>query len=48
MPQFAWVLTDDQVAAVVTYIRNAWGNSAPPVSAADVGKARHWLAERSD
>jgi mono/diheme cytochrome c family protein len=48
MPQFAWVLTDGQVAAVVTYIRNAWGNSAPPVSAADVGKARHALVERSD
>jgi len=48
MPQFAWVLTDGQVAAVVTYIRNAWGNSAPPVFAADVGKARHALVERSD
>jgi mono/diheme cytochrome c family protein len=48
MPQFAWVLTDGQVAAVVTYIRNAWGNSAPPVSAADVGKPRHALVERSD
>ena len=48
MPQFAWVLTDDQVAAVVSYIRNAWGNSAPPVSAADVGKARRAFAERSD
>ena len=48
MPQFAWVLTDDQVAAVVTYIRNTWGNSAPPVSAADVGKARHAFVERSD
>jgi mono/diheme cytochrome c family protein len=48
MPQFAWVLTDDQVAAVVSYIRNAWGNSAPPVSAAEVGKARRTFAERSD
>ena len=47
MPQFAWLLTDDQVAAVVSYIRNAWGNSAPPVSAAEVGKARRAF-ERSD
>ncbi len=31
MPAFAWVLNDDQVAAVVTYIRNAWGNAAPAV-----------------
>lgn len=48
MPEFAWILNDAQVAAVLTYIRNAWGNAAPPVSAADVGKARHGLAERSD
>jgi mono/diheme cytochrome c family protein len=45
MPQFAWLLTDDQVAAVVSYIRN---NSAPPISAAEVGKARRAFAERSD
>ncbi len=48
MPQFAWVLTDDQVAAVLTYIRNSWGNAAPPVSAGDVGKVRAMLVERSD
>ncbi|MGH6673013.1 MAG: c-type cytochrome [Xanthobacteraceae bacterium] len=48
MPQFGWTLNDDQVAAVVTYIRNAWGNSAPAVSAGQVGKTRHMLVERSD
>lgn len=48
MPQFGWILTDDQVAAVVTYIRNTWGNSAPPVSAGDVHKARQAFVERSD
>jgi len=48
MPAFAWVLNDDQVAAVVTYIRNSWGNSAPAVSAGDAGKARESLIERSD
>ena len=48
MPQFGWLLNDGQVAAVVTYIRNAWGNSAPPVTAAQVGKARQMLVERSD
>lgn len=32
MPSFAWRLGDAQVAAVVTYIRNAWGNAASPVS----------------
>ena len=48
MPQFSWILSDDQVAAVVTYIRNAWGNSAPAVSAGDVHKARQAFVERSD
>jgi mono/diheme cytochrome c family protein len=48
MPQFAWVLKDDQVAAVLTYIRNSWGNVAPAVSAGEVGKARRAFIERTD
>ena len=48
MPAFSWVLNDDQIAAVVTYIRNNWGNSAPAVTASDVSKTRSALAERSD
>jgi mono/diheme cytochrome c family protein len=48
MPQFGWILSDDQVAAIVTYIRNSWGNSATPVSAGDVHKARQAFVERSD
>jgi mono/diheme cytochrome c family protein len=48
MPAFSWILNDDQVAAVVTYIRNAWGNSAPPVSGSEVGKTRKALIQRSD
>lgn len=48
MPAFAWVLDDDQVAALLTYIRNAWGNAAPAVSASAVGKERAALVERSD
>jgi mono/diheme cytochrome c family protein len=48
MPQFDWLLTDDQVAAVLTYIRNAWGNAARPVSAEEVRKARNAFAEQSD
>jgi mono/diheme cytochrome c family protein len=48
MPAFAWVLNDDQVAAVVTYIRNSWGNGAPTVTAGDVSKTRRALVERSD
>jgi mono/diheme cytochrome c family protein len=48
MPQFGWLLNNDQVAAVATYIRNAWGNSAPAVTASDVRKTRQMLVERSD
>ncbi len=48
MPEFAWLLNDDQVAAVLTYIRNAWGNTAPSVSSAVVGRARHAFVESGD
>ena len=48
MPQFDWILNDGQVAAVLTYIRNAWGNAASPVSADEVSKPRRVLIERSD
>jgi len=40
MPSFGWKLSDAQVAAVATYVRNSWGNSAPVVSASEVGKLR--------
>ncbi len=41
MPAFAWKLNDAQIAAVATYIRNAWGNAAPAVNADRVREARH-------
>lgn len=40
MPSFAWKLNDGQVADVLTYIRNNWGNTAPAVSAGTVKKIR--------
>ncbi|HWH73124.1 MAG TPA: cytochrome c [Methylibium sp.] len=40
MPPFAQVLSDAEVAAVSTYIRNAWGAAAPAVTALDVLNAR--------
>jgi mono/diheme cytochrome c family protein len=40
MPSFAWRLSDPQVAAVLTYIRNGWGNAAAPVSSGDVASVR--------
>jgi mono/diheme cytochrome c family protein len=36
MPGWAADLNDDQIAAVVTFVRGAWHNHAPPVTAADV------------
>jgi mono/diheme cytochrome c family protein len=48
MPAFAWVLNGDQVAAVLTFIRSSWGNSAPAVTVGDASKARSALAERND
>ena len=44
MPAMGWKLSDEQVAAVVSYIRNAWGNAAPAVSARDVRRVRTALA----
>jgi mono/diheme cytochrome c family protein len=48
MPSYAWQLHDDQVAAVITYIRNSWGKAASPVSADDVSKEKSKLANRTD
>ncbi len=38
MPAFGWKLNDDQVAAVLTYVRNTWGNAAPAVTASRVAE----------
>jgi mono/diheme cytochrome c family protein len=40
MPAFGWQLTDEQIAAVLTYVRNDWGNAAGAVAASDVSAAR--------
>ena len=40
MPPFVHVLGDEDIAAVTTYIRNAWGNQAASVTAADVVRQR--------
>jgi mono/diheme cytochrome c family protein len=40
MPAYAAKLSDREIADVATYIRNAWGNAAPHVTAAEVAKAR--------
>ncbi len=39
MPAYA-KLSDQEIADVATYIRNAWGNAAPAVTSSEVAKAR--------
>ncbi|HEY0290379.1 MAG TPA: cytochrome c [Pseudomonas sp.] len=43
MPAFGWNLSDDNVANVLTYVRNTWGNAAPAVSSSDVKEMREQL-----
>jgi mono/diheme cytochrome c family protein len=38
MPAFGHVLDDNDIAAVLTYVRGSWGNEAEPVSARDMMK----------
>lgn len=40
MPPFRQLLSDDEIAAVLSYIRNAWGNTASRVDTIDVYRAR--------
>jgi mono/diheme cytochrome c family protein len=44
MPAFDWRLNDAQVAAVLTYIRNSWGNAAAAVGARTIASRRSSLA----
>jgi mono/diheme cytochrome c family protein len=39
MPPLA-ALPDDQLAAILTYVRHAWGNAAPPIAPAHVRARR--------
>jgi mono/diheme cytochrome c family protein len=50
MPAFHRKLSDHEVAAVITHIRNAWGNASPAVSADSVKRraARRAVAGRLD
>jgi alcohol dehydrogenase (quinone), cytochrome c subunit len=48
MPQFRQQFTDQDIADVVTFIRNGWGNQAPSVTAAQVAKLRKTTDPTSD
>ena len=40
MPPFATVLSNDEVAQLLSYLRSSWGNTATPVSALEVSRYR--------
>jgi mono/diheme cytochrome c family protein len=43
MPGFGWRYNDADIAALATFTRSSWGNSAPPVPAAQVARIRDRL-----
>lgn len=47
MPSFADTLSDDEIAAVATYIRTSWGNDFGPVSPNRVAEIRKSLTEKN-
>lgn len=46
MPSFAWNLSDENIADVLTYVRNSWGNAANAVSTEQVREQREALEGR--
>jgi len=48
MPNFREDLSNEQIAAVLTYVRSAWGNRAAPVAVATVVAAQRGTAGRQD
>ena len=48
MPALRHVYGDEDMAAILTYIRGAWGNSASAITADSVGQVRSETARRGD
>jgi len=47
MPPIGSTIDDEQIAAVLTYVRREWGQAGDPVSAATVAETRRATADRS-
>ncbi len=47
MPAFGPKLSDQQIAAVATYVRNSWGNRFGAIAPDQVAKMRKTLNEKS-
>jgi mono/diheme cytochrome c family protein len=48
MAPWGKVLKDEQIAAVLTYVRNEWGNKAPPIPKEFVTKLREQTKDRQN
>lgn len=48
MAPWGSVLKDDQIAAVLTYVRNTWGNQAAPITKEFVAQIREETKDRKD
>jgi mono/diheme cytochrome c family protein len=48
MPGFASQLSDEEIAAVLSYVRSQWGNQAAPVGAVQVTAERAATTARSE
>lgn len=46
MPSFAWKMNDHQVAEILNYIRNSWGNQASEITQAQVQEMRETLGAK--
>ena len=47
MTPFGALLDNDEIAGVLTYVRNTWSNKAAPVLPSTVGKVREATKDRS-
>ncbi len=47
MPRFDWKLSDDDIAAVLTYVRNPLGNAASAVDSPDVAALRKAIGAKA-
>lgn len=47
MTAFGAILSDEEIAGVLTYVRNTWSNKAAPVLPATVAKVREATKDRS-
>jgi mono/diheme cytochrome c family protein len=48
MPGFGKVLTDDEIAGLLSFVRGNWGGARAPITAASVDRVRAATRERTD